>query len=42
MLNTMFFLLKLTDQESVKRCIDECEARIDIGKKSKVLVAKDF
>ncbi|XP_056433034.1 LYR motif containing protein 1 [Gadus macrocephalus] len=22
---------KLTDQESVKRCIDECEARIEIG-----------
>lgn len=23
---------QLTDQESIKRCIEECEARIEIGK----------
>ena len=33
-----FFFLKLTDQESVKRCIDECEARIEMGTKSNALV----
>lgn len=27
----IFSLLQITDPESIKRCIDECEARIEIG-----------
>lgn len=35
------FSSQLTEQESIKKCIEECEARIEIGKYGQILPVKN-